>query len=259
MKETFYFSHDYNARSDEKIKKLLVKHGFYGYGIFWAIIEDLYNNANALRTDYDCIAFDLRTDEVMIKSIINDFDLFIINDGFFGSLSVERRLNERNEKSAKARESANKRWEKIKNDANAMRTQCKGNAIKDSIVKEKKVKDSIEVITTKVVSPEHQLIKDFLLKHFDEKYVTQKAIATIETLKKKYSAKNISKAVEWGRSDSFWCKNFLSPNKLNQKDKSGVLYIDIFLENSKQINNGKTNKPTISRNFAKQYTAADGL
>ena len=42
-KETFYFSHDYNARNDIKIKKLILKHGFCGYGIFWAIIEDLYN------------------------------------------------------------------------------------------------------------------------------------------------------------------------------------------------------------------------
>ena len=40
MKNTFYFSHDYNARNDIKIKKLIAKHGYLGYGIFWAIIED---------------------------------------------------------------------------------------------------------------------------------------------------------------------------------------------------------------------------
>jgi hypothetical protein len=50
---SYYFSHDYNARSDPKIKKLLARHGVAGYGIYWAIIEDLYNNANALRTHSD--------------------------------------------------------------------------------------------------------------------------------------------------------------------------------------------------------------
>lgn len=129
MKETFYFSHDYNARTDSKIRNLIRKHKFLGYGIYWAIIEDLYQNANALPMDCEGIAFDLHTDEKTIQSIICDFDLFIINDGFFGSLSVQRRLDERNAKSNKAREIAMKRWEK---NANAMPTHNKGNAIKES-------------------------------------------------------------------------------------------------------------------------------
>ena len=83
MKETFYFTHDYNSRSDEKIKLLIRKTGMQGYGIFWALIEDLYSNANALRTDYEGIAYDYRIDALIIESIINDFDLFVIKDGFF--------------------------------------------------------------------------------------------------------------------------------------------------------------------------------
>lgn len=143
-KDTFYFSHDYNSRSDEKIKLLIRKHGILGYGIFWAIVEDLYNNANALRTDSEGIAFDLRVDKNVVESILNDFDLFVMKDDFFGSLSVERRLNDRNLKSVKARESANSRWLKAKEDANAMRTQCDSNAIKESKGKESKQnKDSI--------------------------------------------------------------------------------------------------------------------
>jgi len=116
-KETYYFSHDYNARTDEKIKLLIRKHGLKGYGIFWAIIEDLYNNANALRLDCEGIAFELREDVETIKSVIQDFDLFQIKDNYFGSLSVQDRLNKRLGKSAKARESAFL--------TNAMRTQCK--------------------------------------------------------------------------------------------------------------------------------------
>ena len=136
-KDTFYFSHDYNARNDEKIKRLIRKHGMIGYGIFWSIVEDLYNNANALRMDYDGIAYDLRSDSDTIFSVINDFDLFVFDIDTFGSISVQNRLNERNDKSIKARESANKRW----NNANALPAQSDSNAIKEIKGKEIKGKE----------------------------------------------------------------------------------------------------------------------
>jgi hypothetical protein len=86
--------------------------------------------------DYESIAFDLRSNPDVIQSILKDFDLFQIDGETFGSLSVERRLNERNDKSNKARESANKKWEKYRNskglDANALQTHSDSNAIKES-------------------------------------------------------------------------------------------------------------------------------
>ena len=117
-KDTFYFSHDYNARNDDKIKALLRKHKWHGYGLFWAIIEDLYNNANALRTDYEGIAYELRTDEETIRSIVNDFGFFEVDGDKFGSISIEKRLDERNAKSKTARENAHSRWEKVRENAN---------------------------------------------------------------------------------------------------------------------------------------------
>lgn len=138
MKNTFYFSHDYNARTDDKIKSLLRTHGMLGYGVFWSIIEDLYNNANALRLDYGGIAYDLRVDENVVKSVINDFELFTVSDQKFSSSSVGKRISERDEKSDKARKSAIFRWSADKQDANALRTQCEGNAIKERKGKERK-------------------------------------------------------------------------------------------------------------------------
>jgi len=34
-KEAYYFSHDSNARQDEKIIKLRMKLGWEGYGLYW--------------------------------------------------------------------------------------------------------------------------------------------------------------------------------------------------------------------------------
>lgn len=138
-KDTFYFSHDYTARSDEKIKNLLYNLGYEGYGIYWALIEELYQNANALRRQYKRIAFDMRVEEKTIKSVIEDYELFVIDEDFFGSMSVQRRLELRDEKSKKASDSAKARWSK---DANALQTQSDSNAIKESKVKENKLKEN---------------------------------------------------------------------------------------------------------------------
>lgn len=164
-KDTYYFSHDYNARSDPKIKRLLSKLGITGYGVYWAIVEDLYNNANALPSDYGTIAYDLRCEVSMIKSIIEDFDLFEISGEYFGSPSVERRLNKRSEKSSKARLSAQIRWNKIvNNDADAKRTHTDCNAIKGKERKGKEInKESIEKETVKrFLPPSVEEVKNYV-------------------------------------------------------------------------------------------------
>ena len=121
-----YFPHDYNCRTDDAIKALIRKHGMLGYGIWWAIVEDLYSNANALRLDCEGIAYDLHVDAAVVKSVINDFGLFVIDGDFFGSMGVQKRIDIRNEKSAKASISAQIRW----GDANALRSKSKRNAKK---------------------------------------------------------------------------------------------------------------------------------
>ena len=138
-KQSFYFSHDYNARADIKIKKVIINHGYEGYGIYWALIEDLYQNANPMPLDYDSISYDLRTSSDIIKSIINDFDLFVVEEDVFGSLSVQRRIDHRNEKSRKARQSAMKRWH---DDADALRDDPDRNPKKERKGKERKRKET---------------------------------------------------------------------------------------------------------------------
>lgn len=142
-KNTFYFSHDYNVRADQKIKKLIRTHGMLGYGIYWAIIEDLYNNANALLLDCNGIAYDLHTEEKVVQSIIKDFGLFIVNNNSFSSESVGRRLAKMQETSENARIKAQKRWAKNPANATAMQQHSKSNAINNinKRNKEKNIED----------------------------------------------------------------------------------------------------------------------
>lgn len=148
MKE--YFSHDYSARSDEKIIALLFKLNWEGYGIFWGLVEKIYEHGGELKPDYEHIAFDMRTQCERIKSVVNDFGLFYFSkDGGIRSRSIDKRLEERAGKSKNGKFAAKMRWNKenpvlqesCERNANAYQMQCDSNAIK---VKERKVKESKE-------------------------------------------------------------------------------------------------------------------
>jgi len=135
-KDTYYFPHDLNARHDPKLQHLHSVHGHAGKGLFWDIIELMYEQDGKLDlSQCKTYAFALRADCDMLNSIINDFDLFKKDDKIFWSESVNRRLDNRKEKSLKASLSAKKRW----GDANALPTDSDGNARKG---KERKGKES---------------------------------------------------------------------------------------------------------------------
>ena len=110
MKKTF-FNHDSSARFDIRIIKLRSKLGYEGYGIFWAVLELLFSEENKLCIDdYDSLAFGLQCDSVILKQVIEDFDLFVIEDGCFYSRRLHSHIEEINNKSQKAKDSVNKRW-----------------------------------------------------------------------------------------------------------------------------------------------------
>jgi hypothetical protein len=119
-----------------------MKYGMRGYGIYWAIIEMLRDESNyKMRLQCERIAFELHEDIETIKSVIQDFGLFVVEADLFWSESLLRRMDFRDQKSKKARESALYRWNKgieSESDANALQKQSEGNAIKERKVKESK-------------------------------------------------------------------------------------------------------------------------
>lgn len=113
MKGAQWFSHDSNARNDEKIVALRMKHGWEGYGIYWAIVEKLRESTSyRLSVNFNLLAFDLRTTNEVIKSIVTGFGLFTIEEDYFYSRSLCERMSAKDEASGRAREKALKRWGK---------------------------------------------------------------------------------------------------------------------------------------------------
>lgn len=160
---SYYFPHDNSARNDPKLQEVLIDMGVAGVGLFWCIVEQLYEQDNVLPIkSCKSIAFAYHVKEADVKRLIFDFDLFE-NDGVnFWSTSVEKRMQKRKDLSNKMRENAKKMHEKYhtiakgndaiakennaiakendaiaeKTDANCMQLHCAGNANK--INKEKK-------------------------------------------------------------------------------------------------------------------------
>jgi hypothetical protein len=126
MKKT-YFNHDSTARNDYRIIKLRATLGYEGYGVFWAVLELLFTEENKICTSqYDILAYGLQCDPIILKQVIEDFDLFVIEDGCFYSRRLNNHIEEINNKSSIAKENAKKRW----NNATAMQPHSNGNASK---------------------------------------------------------------------------------------------------------------------------------
>lgn len=116
-KTAYYFPHDYNARTDPKLQAVMVRHGITGIGAYWCIVEQLYEQGGVLAVDsIPAIAFSLHADEKLIFSVVNDFDLFVVDEEKFYSPSANRRLDERKKVSDARREAVNKRWKKSDNE-----------------------------------------------------------------------------------------------------------------------------------------------
>lgn len=108
-----YFSHDSNARNSDKLIRLRMRHGAAGYGVFFMILERLREEEDYMSVkDYNMIAFDLRVDASLIKSVVEDFGLFAFaEDGkCFYSESFSLRMAVKDEKSNRAKESVLAKW-----------------------------------------------------------------------------------------------------------------------------------------------------
>lgn len=135
----YYFPHDYHASQDEKIIKLLKTMGWEGYGIYWGIVERLHKEGGWLTKDFEALSFDMRTHSERIANAVLDFNLFIFDGNKFTTQRVLDNITKQQEKSDKARQSAQLSWlHRDRKHANAMPVQSERNAIKERKGKERK-------------------------------------------------------------------------------------------------------------------------
>ena len=111
-KDAYYFSHDSNARNDIKIKAMMSRYGYEGYGMYWAIVEMLRETKDyelpmedytflALQQEFNGCSTDVQQ---YINDCINTFKLFASDDESFWSESLKRRMGVMDKKREQARQ-----------------------------------------------------------------------------------------------------------------------------------------------------------
>lgn len=144
-----YFSHDSNARNSDKLIRLRMRHKAAGYGVYFMILERLREEPDYMSVkDYNMIAFDLREDASLIKSVVEDFGLFAFTeDGkCFYSESFTRRMSkmdaERQKRAEGGKKAMSKRWKKGELAGNKGDTTAESN---DDTVAERKETEGISI------------------------------------------------------------------------------------------------------------------
>ena len=225
MKETFYFSHDSNARSDEKILPLRRKHGSRGYGIYFMILEML-REANAYQMLNDCstIAYELKEDDEIVKDVIENFKLFkFTNDGFFYSESLKERMIKREEIRILRAEAGRKGGL-----AKAKQNYSKCLALKERKGKKRKGKKRDNNNEKNFIKPNKEELKDYFLEKlkdkrfidlFDPEVETEKFLNHFESNGWKVGGK--TKMKSWQCAVNTWCLRI----KEKQKPKPNNPYL----------------------------------
>ena len=101
-----WFKHDFYTSNNKKIVRLDYKYPVVGYGVYFKIIEMLYQNDGLLEYDLDFLSHALNYDVEVIQSVLNDFGLFNIEEDYITSQRVLDGIKEITAKSEKARRSA---------------------------------------------------------------------------------------------------------------------------------------------------------
>lgn len=112
-----FFSHDYDARRNAKLLRVRKDMGMEGIGIYWCLIELLYERDNAIPVgDVDAIAFEFGVEDNKLLQLISNYDLFEVSDEVFSSPGIKKRLDERAEISDKRRKSVAQRKDRQQDD-----------------------------------------------------------------------------------------------------------------------------------------------
>ena len=208
-----YFSHDSNARNSDKLLKVRMDLGAEGYAIYFMILERLREEDDYIsKNDYMMIAYDLRVDEEKVKKVINDYDLFIVDDDVFYSKSFMERMTIKDSKRLKAQKAVNERWEKEKKkkeqekyerNTDVLQTynERNTNLYKEKKSKEKKSKDNIYTASADA----HAELKSETQGRIWAAYPVKKgkihAMKSIEKLLKGYTEQQVLNAIATYKAD----------------------------------------------------------
>ncbi len=97
--KTLYFSHDCNAGEDSKLMEARIDHGNEAYAVFFLLLERMREAPEyKLECKYKVLARLLFSTEEIVKAVVEDYGLFVVEDGWFTSPGFVKRMKLREER-----------------------------------------------------------------------------------------------------------------------------------------------------------------
>lgn len=236
-KDAYYFSHDSNAKDDPKCVLMIEQLGLEGYGIYWVLIEMLRDQPNykyplAL---IPAISRRYNTTSEKMKTVVNNYGLFEIDDNDFFSLSLLERMEHLDHKRKVASFAGKKSAEKRLLNAGSTDVQQAFNDRSTIKVKESKVKES------KVKNIKPEIIK----KLFGEKVLLSEPEYAKLVVQHGETETNEMIAI----LDNWYCQKGKPPNKSDYHTMVGAGWVLKRFKEDKQKRGGQATRQNRPRSF----------
>jgi hypothetical protein len=241
-KEAYYFSHDANARQDEKILMLRAEYSWEGYGIYWALVEMMFESSDSAlhHNKTKGIAVSYNIDITVLESVINTCiteNLFVSDGVKFWSESLVKRKSKYHEikkkKSDAGKKGMEKRWANkdsdngvITDDNSVITKDNKGKESKENKSKENKSKETNN--SPKQVYDEtsiHYQLSIYFFERIREnnpEYKEPNFQLWADEIRKmieldKRTEEQVRYLMKWVQEDDFEKVNVLSPSKIRKR------------------------------------------
>jgi hypothetical protein len=164
-----WFKHDSDASNDAKLKKLRLKYGAQGYGIYWYCLELIARNVEKhnltfeLEHDAELIADDFKLSADLVQHIMTymvELELFENTDGIISCLKMASRTDEYTQKLIN--------YKKNQDNVPTMSLQ---NPTKSGLIEEKRIEEKIveEKKQLKTPIPYNFTVSERVIKWANEK------------------------------------------------------------------------------------------
>ncbi len=117
-KMRLFFSHDASASRDEKILEMKMDYGARGYGLYWEIVEYLFEQAGTAKFIPKMVSMAINEDVRAVKKFLKDcieiYGLFDTDGEYFWSNRLRSELDRIEDLSTKRSKAASRKYEKNK-------------------------------------------------------------------------------------------------------------------------------------------------
>tara|TARA_R110002126_G_scaffold83703_1_gene204080 strand:+ start:615 stop:1469 length:855 start_codon:yes stop_codon:yes gene_type:complete len=232
-----WFKHDSDANMDAKLKRLRIKYGMAGYGLYWYCLELI-----AQGIDQKKITFELEHDSEILAhdtginyQLVSEMMIFMVDLGLFENVNgvitcfkMAMRLDDHTARNPQIKDIQAKLFkhttDKLRSD-NEVTTDTLSSRVEESRVEENTIDNKL---TTTVKPQYEQEDLNFANKMF-QSIVNQNEgfkkpnlegwAKTVRLMRESdhRDYQTMASVWTWARNDSFWQSNILSANKFRQQ------------------------------------------